>query len=177
MIRPLQGLAAALLLFTSVATLAAQEAKSPGFAVTLSTIGTLVPIVAGIWMVDRNAQEDRQGNSRFEAGDEIGAGLIAAGAILGPALGHFYAHEKGLFWYRLGIGAAAGTIALTAKDDPAVIALVTGGAAVGILGAMDIIRTPDAVRRFNASHAVRASIAPGVVEGRVVVVVGVRARL
>ncbi len=176
MTSPARALIAAILLLSVVApSTRAQESKSPGLAVALSTVGTLVPIAVGIWAVDRNSQNDVRGNSRFEAGDEIGAGLIVTGAILGPALGHFYAHEKGLFLYRLGIGAAAGTIALTARHDPAAIALVVGGAAVGILGAMDIVRAPAAARRFNAAHAVQASIAPGIVKGRAVVLVGVRA--
>jgi hypothetical protein len=174
MTRSLRTLGAALLLAATVSPLQAQ-AKSPALAVTLSTIGTLAPIAVGIWMVDRNSQQDGQGNSRFDSGDEIGAALIVTGAIMGPALGHFYAHEKGLFWYRLGIGAAAGTIALTAKDDPAVIALVAGGAAVGIMGVMDIIRTPEAVRRFNAAHAVQARVAPAIMNGKVGLAVGVRA--
>jgi hypothetical protein len=121
--------------------------RSPGTAVTLSTLGTAVPIALGL------------------AGG--GVGLLAGGLVLGPALGYVYAGEAGRGMAHAGIRAvvlgatvggavlicSAGECNVLGPDSGALAAagiLVLGGVvATAVLAVVDIVRVGDRVRARN----------------------------
>lgn len=72
--------------------------KSPARALALSVAGTLIPIAAGaIVQANRPRGDSLSGEPAGETYDVVGGVLICVGLLVGPSLGHFYAHERGWF--------------------------------------------------------------------------------
>ena len=136
--------------------------RSPGTAVTLSALGTVVPIALGL------------------AGG--GVGLLAGGLVLGPALGYVYAGEAGRGMAHAGIRAAilgaavGGAVAICSAGNcnigifgggsggelvPAAIFLLGGVVATTVLAVRDINRAGDRLRARNQPlDRVRVSLGP-----------------
>jgi len=122
------------------------SAKSPGTALALSALGTVVPIALSV-----------------TAGDGGAAwGLSLGGLVLGPSLGYLYAGETGPALKGIGLrtavlAATVGAIAAICNTDCSwADALVTvplvagaGVATTTVLAIVDIVRVDDRVRARN----------------------------
>jgi hypothetical protein len=135
--------------------------RSPGTAVTLSALGTAVPIALGL--------------------TGRGVGLLAGGLVLGPALGYVYAGEAGRGMAHAGIRAAilgaavGGAVAICSAGNcnigifgesggelvPAAFFLLGGVVATTVLAVRDINRAGDRLRARNQPlNRLRVSFVP-----------------
>ncbi len=172
-LRSLRVLACAgALLAGTAAALAAQEperygARSPGLAHALSALGTAAPIALGLAI--------KEGT---------GVTLLAAGLVIGPALGCVYAGDAGRGMAHAGIRAAVlgaafgGAAAICSVGDcslgifgeetggalaPAVMLVLGGVVATAVLAVRDVNRVGDRVRARNqrlAAVSVRPAYFP-----------------
>jgi len=132
------------------------ELKSEGTALSLSLLGTLVPLVAGTAIL---ATSDDIYYS--DANGSLGSLLIYTGLYFGPSMGYFYAGKSGRGWASFGLRNAIGlgmVIGVTAAcppadpcDEGAASAIVLIGG-VGILASAiyDIANVKKTVRERNA---------------------------
>ena len=125
--------------------------KSPARALALSVAGTLIPIAAGaIVQANRPRGDSLSGEPAGETYDVVGGVLICVGLLVGPSLGHFYAHERGWFLPRVLVGGAVGLAVASSDWGSGAELAVLGLAAVTVMAARDIVTAPAAARRYNA---------------------------
>lgn len=164
------GIALATLLLSSPAVTRAGAAtdsipgyRSPGTAVLLSTLGTVVPVAVGLAVT---GQEDRYGRKD----DTTPALLIWSGYLIGPSLGHFYAGRPGRAFAGVGIRALA-TVAVGAaiaatwnEESSAADALGVAGLVTGAYCTIyDIAQAGHSAKVTNEKLAARVSVEPTVI--------------
>jgi hypothetical protein len=132
--------------------------RSKTVATLGSVIGTAVPVAIGIHTFNKTS------------GDQ-GAGLVLAGYMFGPSVGHFYADRPnrafGGMALRLIPVVGLGVASAASWDSPSkaanAVALGSGILATGLVLA-DIARVSDSVRARNAEHA-QPRLSLGMVRG------------
>lgn len=164
--------------------------KRTDVAVLASVGSTLLPAAGGITLINR--ARDVPAYRRDETTLWRGVGSLAAGLLVGPSLGHFYAQNHDQGWTGMAIrggAAASGMLALWAypfeEEGPTGDTRLTGDRASssedestvrGALGwvmvasvavlfsrsVYDLLSTPQAVQKYNAQPDVRAQIVPRV---------------
>jgi len=150
--------------------------------------GTLLPVTVGTVLIDR-ANETYAPN-RGERTGQLGAASLAIGLLVGPSLGHFYAHNQDQAWTGMAIrggAVASGTLALWAypfqdvrpTPDRAASSsgnestvrgalswiMVASGAVLVFRSFYDLVSTSQSVQDYNAQPNVRASLTPHVSPG------------
>jgi len=136
--------------------------RSPGTAILLSTVATVVPLAIGIATA---AHDDARGNDSAAP-----ALLILGGYFLGPAVGHVYAGRPGRAAAGIGMR-TLGTFAVSAAIAASWNGENTGADAVGLVGAgtstfflvYDIVRAGHSATVTNTKLAARASVRPAVI--------------
>ena len=168
--------------------------KCPMCATAYSLAGTAGPIAMGSGLTYAALRwEATAGPAVFLRGQsvQIGAGLIAAGLVAGPAVGHFYSNAKRQAGLGIGIrvcsflvgGAAASIVLLESflyavfkvtlwplageyKLSPVgrVAGYVTVGSGVVLTGStlFDIVTAPISAYRYNEANDLRARVTPRV---------------
>ena len=154
----------------------------------LSSVGsTLLPAAGGITLINR--ARDVPAYRRDETTLWRGVGSLAAGLLVGPSLGHFYAQNHDQAWTGMAIrgGAAASGMlalwaypfqedggatpdrALSSENESTVSAkgilswvMVASAAVLVSRSVYDLLSTPQAVQEYNAQPDVRASVVPHV---------------
>jgi hypothetical protein len=135
------------------------SAKSVSTGTRVALIGTLIPSAIGAYLL---AIEPGSGSDE----EIIAGGAWAMGVLIGPGLGHLYAHKSSRFLSgagtRLAVGAvgliplsvAIGTNTNSDKGKTVVMAgLAVGAAALAYLMHKDIRNTSRSVNDYNAKQA------------------------
>lgn len=159
--------------------------KRTDIAVFASVGSTLLPTAGGVTLINR--VRDVPAYRRDETALWRGVGSLAAGLVVGPSLGHFYAQNHDQAWTGMAIrggAAASGMLALwaypfqeeggntpgrassgnepaAANADGVLIWVMVASAAVLVSRSIyDLLSTPQAVLDYNAQPGVRAQITP-----------------
>lgn len=158
--------------------------KRMDVAVVSSVGGTLFPTAGGILLINRLRDVPtyrRDGTALW-----LGVGSIAAGLLVGPSVGHFYAQNHDQAWTGLAIRGGAvlsGTLALwhypfqriratpdraSSSEDESTVRGILNWVMIGSVATLvfqtfyDLLSTPQSVYDYNAQPDVRASVAPHV---------------
>ncbi len=164
--------------------------KRTDVAVLASVGSTLLPAAGGITLINR--ARDVPAYRRDETTLWRGVGSLAAGLLVGPSFGHFYAQNHDQAWTGMAIrggAAASGMLALwaypfqeeggatpdrassgneSAANAEGILSWVTVASAAVLFSrsVYDLLSTPQAVQEYNAQPDVRASLTPHVSPGR-----------
>jgi hypothetical protein len=127
--------------------------KSPSRAQLYSLGGTLVPVVLGAGM-----------NKEM---DDVRVPLLAAGILVGPSAGHFYAENT--TQALTGIGLRLGGVAIGFRgllENPLGEGgeglILVGGLTILTSGVYDIFTAGGAARDYNETHGLKAHVGPAV---------------
>jgi len=160
--------------------------KRTDVAVLSSVGGTLLPTAGGVTLINRVRDVPayrRDGTTLWR-----GVGSLAAGLVVGPSLGHFYAQNHDQAWTGMAIrggAATSGMLALWAYpfqeeggptpgrassgSEPAASAegvlswvMVASAAVLVSRSVYDLLSTPQAVQEYNVQPTVRAQVVPHV---------------
>jgi hypothetical protein len=159
--------------------------KSPVWAALYSLGATVGPVAAGLALLRVEDRSTRIGRVEIATElNQLGAGLLTGGLVVGPAAGHFYADATRQARVGIGIrgvatvvGAGAATLIVldaslnlfalqrprlsrtgrVAEDVLAGALIVTAGSAL-----FDIAAAPLSAHRYNEKKGLRARLAPQV---------------
>ena len=145
-----------------------QKQKSEESAILYSLVGTLLPSVISIPLISSqseyqitysNGLPETTKNSGLN--ESLGIGLLSAGVVVGPGLGHLYAGNKKSFYKGLAVRTIAGGLfalgitkfELFSDDNKGADILIIAGGSVMLFSIIsDISKGDNSVRVYNKAN-------------------------
>ncbi len=142
-----------------------RQSKSPGTATLISFLGTAIPVAVGVAIMSSSSSSYGSSNG---AAPIVGFALTSGGYLIGPGLGHLYAHNTGRFVVGLGlrmVGAgallAAFAMSFSSGADSGGEIAVVGSILGGSITLIDILSAGNSARKYNEKHGLaNVSISP-----------------